>query len=272
MSDHPSLDPEIAAYYDVSQEQDRLSNRNDWLEFMRSCDLLSRSLPPAPAAVLDVGGGPGAYASWLARRGYRVHLIDPVPLHVDQARATAAARPDHPFTAAVGDARELVESDGSFDAVLLFGPLYHLTERADRLQALREARRVLRLGGVALAVGISRFASLLDGLRQGFLADPVGKAMVEQDLRDGQHRNPDGRLGWFTTAYFHHPDELAAEVVEAGFALDGVLGIEGPGGLLASLWDDPVQRPMVIEAARLVEREPSLLGLSFHLMAIGRVA
>ena len=272
MSDRPSLDSEIAAHYALGLEQGRLFDGGEGLEFVRSCDLLSRYLPPAPAEVLDVGGGPGAYANWLARRGYRVHLIDPAHLHVEQARAAAVAQPDHPFTAAVGDARRLEEGDRTFDAVLLFGPLYHLTERADRLSALREARRVRRPGGTVLAVGISRFASLLDGLRRGFLTDPQGRAMVEHDLRDGQHRNPDGRPGWFTTAFFHHPDDLAAEVVEAGFALDGVLGIEGPGGLLASLWDDPARRPLVVEAARLVEREPSLLGLSFHLMAVGRVA
>jgi SAM-dependent methyltransferase len=51
------------------------------------------------------------------------------------------------------------------DVVLLFGPLYHLTQRVDRLTALQEARRVLRSGGLLLAAGISRFASALDGLR-----------------------------------------------------------------------------------------------------------
>jgi SAM-dependent methyltransferase len=271
MSDRPTLDAEIAAHYSLGLEQERLFDGGERLEFVRTCDLLNCNLPPAPAAVLDVGGGPGAYARWLARRGYRVHLIDPVPLHVEQAQAATAAQPDHPFTAAVGDARRLDEADRSFDAVLLLGPLYHLTERTDRLRALSEARRVLRSGGAVLAVGISRFASLLDGLRLGFLADPEGRAMIERDLHDGQHRNLDvaGRPWWFTTAFFHHPDELAAEVVEAGFALDGVLGIEGPGGLLASLWDDPAQRPLVVEAARLVEREPTLLGLSLHLMAVG---
>lgn len=277
MTERPRLDPEVETYYARGLERERLSQGGDRLEFVRTCDLLSRYLPrpggTRPAAVLDVGGGAGVYAGWLARVGYRVHLLDPMPLHVEQARETAAGQPDHPFTAALGDARRLEEGDASFDAVLLFGPLYHLTERAERLQALREARRVARPGGVVLAVGISRFASLLDGLRQGFLADPAGMAIVERDLRDGQHRNPDvgGRPGWFTTAFFHHPDELAAEVSEAGLELEALLGIEGPGWLLPDLWDDPAQRPIVVEAARAVEREPSLLGANAHLMAVGRV-
>src|SRR5207248_1072154 len=117
----------------------------------------------------------------------------------------------HPFTAAVGDARRLDAQESAYDAVLLMGPLYHLVERSDRLQALREAMRVVRPGGRVIDVAISRFASLLDGLRNGWLADPVFRGIVEEDLRTGQHRNPQPELRpeWFTTAYFHRPDDLA---------------------------------------------------------------
>jgi len=150
--------------------------------------------------------------------------------------------------------------------------LYHLTERAERVAALAEARRVLRPGGVILAVGISRFASLLDGLRSGFLGDPVADAIVERDLRDGQHRNPDPVRypHWFTTAFFHHPTELAEEVEEAGFGLDALLGVEGPGWLIDAAWADPQRRPTVLAAAAAVEREPTLIGLSAHLLAVGK--
>ena len=80
------LDADILEYYDRGDEQDRLTAANR-LELLRTQELLERSLPPAPAAILDVGGGPGVYAAWLAERGYDVVLIDPVPLHVEQARA-----------------------------------------------------------------------------------------------------------------------------------------------------------------------------------------
>ena len=100
-----------------------------------------------------MGGGPGTYAAPLARRGYQVHLVDPVPLHVDQAREAAGQDPAAAFTATLGDARELPVPDGSQDAVLLFGPLYHLTEPADRGLALAEAWRVLRPGRPAARDG-----------------------------------------------------------------------------------------------------------------------
>lgn len=265
------IDPEIRDYYERGEERERLTAGGEGLELVRSRELLRRFLPSAPADVLDVGGGAGVYAAWLADEGYRVHLIDPMPRHVEQARTASAAQPDHPFTAAVGDARRLDAADGAYDTILLLGPLYHLTERAERLLALREAWRVLRPGGVVVAVGISRFASLLDGLARGALGDPPIAGMVARDLREGQHRNPTpGRAtGWFTTAFFHHPDELAAEVTEAGFALEALLGVEGPGGYVGD-WGKPRHREAILRAARAVEREPSLLGMSAHLLAVGR--
>jgi SAM-dependent methyltransferase len=172
------IDDDIQRYYERGRERERLTRDGGTLELIRTQELLQRYLPPPPADVLDVGGGPGVYAAWLALAGYRVHLIDPVPLHVAQAVAAAATQPTHPFTAAVGDARRLDEPDASCDAALLFGPLYHLTQRVERLAALAEARRVLRPGGLALVVAISRFGSLLDGVRQGYLGDPEAQVSI----------------------------------------------------------------------------------------------
>ncbi|MGH3151904.1 MAG: class I SAM-dependent methyltransferase, partial [Streptosporangiaceae bacterium] len=226
------IEPAIESHYGIGYERGRLfPGGRPSLEYVRSVELLDRLLPRPPARLLDVGGGPGTYAAPLARRGYRVHLVDPVPLHVEQARQAAGAGPAAGFTAALGDARKLAEPDRSQDAVLLFGPLYHLTGAADRQQALAEASRVLRPGGRLLAMAVSRFASLLDGLYRGWLDDPLFRPIVDQDLADGRHRNPDpvGRPEFFTTAYFHTPDDLAAEIERAGFTGVTVYGVEGPG-------------------------------------------
>src|SRR4029079_14002228 len=146
-----------------------------------------------------------------------------------RARAAADARPGAVLASAdVGDARALPLSDASADAVLLIGPLYHLPERADRLRALVEARRVCRPGGVIIAAAISRFASMLDGLRGGYLEDPAFAVVAASDLEDGTHRNPTRNPNYFTTAYFHRPEELAAECSAAGIAHDATLAIEGP--------------------------------------------
>jgi SAM-dependent methyltransferase len=261
---------EVREHYDRDiDEGERLRQGPGRLELARTQEIVRRHLPAGPLRILDVGGGTGVHAAWLADDGHDVHLVDPVERHVEAARGLAG--PARRITAEVGDARRLRADPGSADAVLLLGPLYHLTERADRLLALREAARVVRPGGVVFAAAISRFASLHDGLARGFLLDPAFRAVVERDLRDGQHRNPERRPHWFTTAYFHHPDELRAEAGEAG--LDGVhvLGIEGVAGWLGALfdrWDEPEVREAVLFAARSVESEPCVVGASAHLLMV----
>src|SRR5665647_1203516 len=103
-------------------------------------------------------------------------------LHVQQAQQADDAQPEHRFTAQVADARSIPEPDASADAVVLLGPLYHLTEQTERAAALLEALRVLKPGGVVAAIGISRFTALLDGLWRGWLGDPLFRAIAERDL------------------------------------------------------------------------------------------
>lgn len=264
----------IVGYYGETNEDSRL--RTGWfqLEHARTQELILRHLPLAPATVIDAGGGSGAYACWLAQRGYQVHMTDVVPKHVEQARAASAKQAEHPLASAeVGDARRLAHIDGSADAVLLLGPLYHLVERDNRLACLREAHRVLRPGGVVWGAGISHFASLLDSLAHGFFDDPMFAPIVERDLEDGQHRNATGNPLYFTDAYFHRPGEMSRELLAAGFQVVEIVAIEGPAWLARDfdrLWNNPVQRERLLNIVRKVEREPSILGATAHIMAIGR--
>jgi ubiquinone/menaquinone biosynthesis C-methylase UbiE len=264
----------ILDYYGDADEASRLSTGWFQLEQARTRELILRHLPPAPATMVDAGGGAGVYACWLAARGYQVHLIDPVPKHVQQSRAASARQPEHPLASAeVGDARHLPHADGSADAVLLLGPLYHLVEKQERLAALREAYRVLRPGGLLWGAGISHFASLLDSLTHGFFHDPEFAPILDRDLESSQHRNATGNPLYFTDSYFHRPGELSREFLAAGFHVLEVLAIEGPGWLARDfdgLWNDPQQRERLLAAIRKVEREPSILGASAHVMAIGR--
>jgi ubiquinone/menaquinone biosynthesis C-methylase UbiE len=270
-----SLPEEIAAHYEAGIEEPRLQRAQGKLEFARTQEIAARKLPPRPAVIWDVGGGPGSYSCWLARLGYKVHLLDAASLHVRQAERASAAQPDHPIASIhLGDARRLPAPDQSADAVLLFGPLYHLIDRDDRLAALAEARRILKPGAVLLCAAISRFASALDGLRANLLADPSFVDIVERDLLTGQHRNPTNHPHYFTTAFFHHPDELAEEIEASGFQVDQILGVEGPGWLLQNFdehWQNLEQRERLLWIARALEAEPSLLGMSAHLLGIGRL-
>jgi ubiquinone/menaquinone biosynthesis C-methylase UbiE len=262
---------EIEAHYLQSKESERLSNEWGELERLRTQAILARRFPPAPAVILDVGGGTGAYAVPLAKQGYEVHLIDPVELHLEQSRSYAIASGVALASITQGDARHLDFPSSSADAVLLLGPLYHLVEQSDRVQALLEVRRILRPRGVLFAAAVCRFASLIDGLSRGFFRDSEFRKIVAADLACGLHRNPTNHPAYFTTAYFHRPEELASEVGDAGFADIQILAIEGPAwstALFRETWNDTVQRQSLMEFLSFIEGEPSVQGASAHLMAV----
>ena len=265
-------DPALAwalAHYGRGTEDGRLASGPGLLEQARTQELLRRYLPAAPARVADIGAGPGAYSLWLAERGYVVVARDLVPLHVEQLRR-AATRRRVVVDAEVGDARDLDLPDGAADAVLLFGPLYHLQNREGRVQALREASRIVVPGGVVLAVAISRWAAIMDGVLRLRLGegDPSFGALID-DLVETGRLNPLVEGGF--SGYLHRPAELPAEAAEAGLRHVALVSIEGPGAYLvdvAERWESPAAQELVLDVARRLEAVPELAGMGSHLMLV----
>jgi SAM-dependent methyltransferase len=208
----------------------------------------------------------------VAEAGYRVVHRDLVPAHVDELAAAAAAR-RLAIDTAVGDARDLSLPDASTDAVLLLGPLYHLTERADRMQALLEARRIVRPGGVAFLAAISRWAPRLQAMVVQRLYKKFGVDFLREELA---RLEPIGRMPPLEPGSFggfvHRPNQLRREIVDAGFRCIGLVGLEGIAFALSDLEERLATREdrvVVLEAARDTARVPGLLGLSPHLLGIG---
>jgi SAM-dependent methyltransferase len=269
-------------HYLRGEEADRLvTSGHGQLEFERTQEIVLRHLPPPPAVIADVGGGPGRYAVWLAGLGYRVVHRDVVPLHVAQLRAAAAADPrlgratgtaaGAAIDTAVGDARSLDLADASVDAVLLLGPLYHLTRRAERVQALREARRVVRPGGPVFAAAISRWAVRYDGVLRLRLYEQVPAMLDAMGPLERTGVLPPFRPNGFT-AYTHRPGQLRAEFSSARLAVADLVNVECGAFLLPDLRErmaDPVAHQVIMDSARALERVPELLGLGSHLLATG---
>lgn len=273
MDDEVTPPPEVLAFYTGFPEESRLGIGRFRLEFERTKEILARELPPAPARVVDVGGAAGAYALWLAGRGYEVHLVDATARLVEEARRRSAASASPLASASVADGRRLPQPERWANAVLVMGPMYHLPAASDRLASLREAFRILEVGGTVVVAAISRYASALDGLSQKLTRDPRFVAIRNRDLAEGQHRNDTGDPAYFTTAFFHRPDDLRAEMEAAGFADVRILGVEGPGWILSDFdarWEDPALRQDLIEVAQALEEQPTILGASAHLLGIGR--
>lgn len=268
MTDY-ELAPEILDYYSTMRDESaRLVDAADGrLELLRTQELLRRHLPPAPAKVLDVGGGTGAHSRWLAADGHTVRLVDPVPHHIEAAKAAG-------LDAVRGDARRLPADDAAFDVVFLAGPMYHLVEREDRDRVLAEARRVLRPGGMLAVAAINRYASFFENAAIGVLEREGAQAAVDTIARTGVLLQPP--RGHFTTAYFHEPAQLLEEVAAAGFAGGTVYSVEGPAwGLLKAaerhgerIKDDDPLFQSVLAAARLAEPFPALMASASHLLAV----
>ncbi|WP_438822015.1 class I SAM-dependent methyltransferase [Actinocrinis puniceicyclus] len=257
----PELAPEILDYYAQGREDGRLRYGAGRLELLRTQDILRRVLPEPGGRLLDVGGASGVHAQWLASDGWSVELVDPVPLHVEQAATVCG------IVARLGDARALDAPDASVDVVLLLGPLYHLPDVIDRRAVLAEARRVLRPGGTAVVATINRYAGLHDQLNRGGWFEPWRRARLVVTAATGLVE-PGGD---FTTAYLEPPGEVDAEVAGCGFRVTGQYGVEGTAWLMSDLdavLDDPDRLAALLAALRIVESEPTLLGVSGHLLTV----
>ena len=261
------LAPEVSEYYERGGEVSRLTTTPDGrLEFLRTQDILRRLLGLSPSTILDIGGATGAHAAWLTADGHQVTLVDPVASQVAVASANG-------IQGQVGDARDLPFGNGLFDAALLLGPLYHLLTEADRLRALEEAIRVVRPGGQVVAAAIGRFAPWLDKASKTRLSNDNDEPMLAEAHRTGRLRPRTYGSSGFTTAYVHRPEQLHNECTTAGLADVTVYAVEGAAWLMDSLGgqlDDPVATTKLLEGLRVIEREPSMLGASAHLLAVGR--
>lgn len=271
---------EVSSYYELGWEKDRLTTGKGHaqaiegdVEKTRTMHLLNRYLPKTKATILDVGGAAGAYAFWLASLGHKVHLIDLTPLHIEQAKAEQE-KPNSPklTTCKVGDACDLDFPDNFADVILCMGPLYHLQIVEERKQCLSEAFRVLKPGALLFAVGISRFASLLDFLRIGGFKKQEIATLIQHDLATGCHVNPTKNPMLFTEAFFHRPEELRQEISEAGFDNVEVMAIEGPILFTKDLeahWRDDEAKARLLSFIEQVEHEHAIMGMSNHIAAIG---
>lgn len=262
---------EVYDFYENGAEIGRLERGLGIIEASRTKELLARFIRP-DMTVCDVGGGVGYYSNWLAAMGCTVSLYELAPSAVRYAIEHQTSS----YHADVADARSLPVQENSCDALLLMGPLYHLTDKADRLQALEEAHRVLRPNGLLIATGISKFSSATWALStyrtaNDFIDDEVYMDMLRGELTTGEHMRPRKYPNFIAEAYFHTPEAFASELTEAGFRVESMLAIEGiiwPTPNLNTKWDDPNARNRLMELLRLTEAEPSVMGYSPHFMAV----
>ena len=264
------IDPKGLAGYNRGVEQGRLHRGLGLIEFERTKEVLLEELPPAPAVIYDIGGAYGEYAYWLASLGYEVYLYDLAEEHIRMAHELECSAGVQLKAAVVADARKIPRPDASADAILLFGPLYHIVEAEERRKCLDECRRLLRSGGKLFTANITCFATALNYTylydRNPVLDDDAYYDMVESTVRTGLHTGHEIGL-----VYFHRPEELRKEVAAAGFAGVELRGVIGPGWIVRNIdeiWPDLIKREAIMRIVRLLEKEESLMGFSTHFLSI----
>ena len=274
-----TIDIDLLAGYNAGIEKNRLRTDLGLIEFERTKEILQQTLPPSPAVIYDIGGGYGEYSCWLAELGYEVYLYDISETNIKMATELAKENSRPLKGMEVADARRIEKPSESADAILLFGPLYHIVEYDERQICLKECLRLLKPGGLLFTAAITRYATLLwattvYGKNNCLLDENAFFEMIEHEIKTGDHiKNPESSYGGIGRSYFHLPNELKFEIEAAGFIDTDIRGIIGPAWLapnIDEIWTNETKRESLMRVVRLCEKEESIMGLSTHLLSISR--
>lgn len=164
-------------FYNTYDEESWLREKHGLVEFLTTMRYIEKYIKPGDK-VLEIGAGTGRYSHALARKGYGVNAVELVEHNIDIFRENMLA--DEKISITQGNALDLSEySDGSYGITLLLGPLYHLYNQEDKQQAIFEAIRVTKQGGIIFAAYVISDGCLLD---EGFNR---GNINVGEYIKDG---------------------------------------------------------------------------------------
>jgi len=262
----------VETFYDETAENEWERLGNHRLEYAITVKALEEFLPAAPARVADVGGAAGRYAIELARRGYCVSLADLSARCLEVARGKAAEAGVALDGILQADARDLrALPDGAFDAVLMMGPIYHLVEPCDRLQALREARRILKPGGLLFAAFLMRLNPITAAAVRCPEKLPDLWYLEEMILETGQYRKPE-EGGGFTDAWFCRLNEIPPLMEEGGFRTLEAVSCEATlnerEGPLREVPDELWER--WVDILYPIAKDPTIHGDAGHLLVVAK--
>ena len=266
----------VRDYYDTHAEQEweRLKTVRCTIEFASTLHLIGKYFPKQ-GRVCDIGGGPGRYTVELAGQGYQVSLFDLSEEEVRLARTRLDSLGLQAEQLLVGDARDLSSLvSGTFDAALLMGPMYHLTGADDRRAGLRELKRILKPGGLAIVAYLNSWGLIRTGVVDfpGWYNDiSVLRSMLEE------HTFEAASMSGFTECYWSTPEAALHEINAAGLEVVSRAGAEGfPGGmepLLEKLQaQDPAAHANLVRVAAETCELPQYRDATAHLHIVVRKA
>ena len=226
MKNNQLISKELENFYNKASEETRLEKGMGVFEFERIKELINMHISKPNSIIIDVGGGTGKYSEWLAKKEHHVHLLEPVKKHIKLAEKRAK-KLKNSFSVTLGEARNLPYKDDFADIVILHGPLYHLQKREDRITAIKEAKRVLKKGGVVLGFAINATASTVVGLMNGMIHANSFFEMCKKELTTGIHNAPKDFPFLLADAFYHKPQQLKEEFLEIDLEILNLFAVEG---------------------------------------------
>ena len=255
-------------FYNKASEETRLEKGMGVFEFERIKSLIEKYLSTSSSKIIDVGGGTGKYAKWLAKKGHEVHLVEPVAKHLQLAE-NRAKKLKNKFFVHLGESRKLDFPNNYADLILLHGPLYHLQRKEDRELSILEARRVLKNGGIILGFAINYTASTLVGLLNGLIHKRSFFEMCKNELTTGIHNPPDDFPWLLAEAYYHKPEQLKKEFIQQDLTYLNTYAVEGMAWLDKDFFANMLnhkKRKTLIELLQVTENDSYILPFSPHMM------
>ena len=172
---------DIVKYYNKICEDKRLLSRHGQVEFAVTMHYIKKHIEgKGRLKILDVGAGTGRYSFALNDFGHEVVAVELVKYNLGILKSKGENIPAYQ-----GDARNLKRfKNDSFDVVLLFGPMYHLLSYKDKLQALNEAKRIVKKDGlVFISYLMNEYAVLVHGFKDNYILDEIKAGRLSEDFQ-----------------------------------------------------------------------------------------
>ena len=149
----------LTEYYSGYDEDSRLRSRHGMVEYLTTMRYVQRYLKPG-MRILEIGAATGRYSHALAQMGYEVDAVELVQHNIDIFREKTM--PGEKVIIRQGNAKDLhMFSDDTYDITLLLGPMYHLFTVEGQKQALAEAIRVTKRGGIVFTAYCGNDATMV---------------------------------------------------------------------------------------------------------------